>query len=201
MMERAMRAEDPPSTDRRPPELDRATLLRCRAQDPIAFQVFVVRYERLVFALLSQMLGRGPHVDDLAQETFLRAYLAFPRFDLDRARPSRWLITIATRLALNEKRRRGPVPGEGPELAETANPESESARHELGRAIERAIALLSEDQRAVFVLAELHDMTLAEIAEALGIPENTVKTRLFRARERLRARLERLGRGGQHGSF
>ena len=199
-MELAMKAADPPSADRHPPELDRATLLRCRAQDPIAFQVFVARYERVVFAILSQMLGHGPHVEDLAQETFLRAYRAFPRFDLDRARPSRWLLTIATRLALNEKRRRGPTM-ETPELTEATTPESESARHELGRAIERAIGQLSDEQRAVFVLAELHDLTLVEIAAALGIPTNTVKTRLFRAREQLRGRLERLAKGGRHGSF
>jgi len=195
-----MRAEDPPSSDRRAPELDRATLVRCRAQDPIAFQVFVVRYERLVFAVLSQMLGHGPHVEDLAQDAFLRAYRAFPRFELDGAQPSRWLLTIATRLALNERKRLRPAPAEAPEPVEAATPESESARHELGRAIERAIAQLSDDQRAVFVLAELHDLTLGEIAVALEIPENTVKTRLFRAREQLRGRLERLRKRGSHGS-
>jgi RNA polymerase sigma-70 factor (ECF subfamily) len=198
-----MRAEDSPSSGRHPPELDRATLVRCRAQDPVAFQAFVVRYERLVFALLSQMLGHGALVEDLAQDAFLRAYSAFPRFELDGAPASRWLLTIATRLALNERKRRRPaaagVPG-APEPVETANPESESARHELRRAIERAIAQLPDDQRAVFVLAELHDLTLAEIASALGIPENTVKTRLFRAREHLRARLERRRGGGPHGS-
>jgi RNA polymerase sigma-70 factor (ECF subfamily) len=198
-MERAMRAEDQPHLDRGRAELDRATLARCRTQDPVAFQVFVARYERLVFAVLSQMLGRGPHVEDLAQEAFLRAYVAFPRFELDGAPASRWLLTIATRLALNEKRRRGPTSTEATEPAQRATPESETAQRELGRAIEAAIALLSDDQRAVFVLAELHDLTLAEIADALGIPVNTVKTRLFRARENLRARLEDLGRRGQHG--
>jgi RNA polymerase sigma-70 factor (ECF subfamily) len=196
----AMRSDDPPSTERRSPELDRVTLVRCRAQNPMAFQAFVVRYERVVFAVLSQMLGRGPHVDDLAQETFLRAYVAFPRFDLDRAPPSRWLLTIATRLALHEKTKRRPVLTETAEAAETTTPETESARRELGEAIESAIAELSKDQRAVFVLAELHDWSLQEIAEALEVPQNTVKTRLFRAREKLRSRLERHhGKRGRHG--
>src|SRR5205085_2861984 len=81
-------------------ELDRATLLRCKARDPMAFRAFVVRYERAVFALLSRVLGHGPHVEDLAQEAFLKAYRAFPSFDVDApARPSTWLLTIATRLA------------------------------------------------------------------------------------------------------
>jgi RNA polymerase sigma-70 factor (ECF subfamily) len=182
--------------------VDRASLVRCRTQDPASFHAFVVRYERLVFAVLSQMLGRGAHVEDLAQETFLRAYLAFPRFDVDRARPSRWLLTIAVRLALNEARRGGrTADDDAPEPTETANPETESLRRELGRAIERAIVLLPDDQRAVFVLTELHDLTLAEIAEALGVPVGTVKTRLLRAREQLRARLERLRKRGSDGSI
>jgi RNA polymerase sigma-70 factor (ECF subfamily) len=180
--------------------VDRATLVRCRTQDPVAFQAFVVRYERLVFAVLSQMLGRGPHVEDLAQETFLRAYLAFPRFDLDRARPSRWVLTIATRLALNETRRGRRASEDPAEPTHDANPEAESLRNELGRAIERAIAQLPDDQRAVFVLAELHDLTLAEIASTLDVPVGTVKSRLLRAREELRGRLERLRKRGPDGS-
>ena len=198
MMKRAIGAEDASLGGRRP-ELDRALLLRCRDRDPTAFQAFVVRYERLVFAVLSQMLGHGPHVEDLAQETFLRAYRAFPRFDPDGAPPSRWLLTIAARLALNEKKRGSSRARATLEPPESVDPETERGRHELGRAIERAIAQLSDEQRAVFVLAELHDLTLAEIARALEVPENTVKTMLFRALEQLRARL-RGRRNGSHGS-
>ncbi len=183
-----------PAPAGRPSELEPSLLLRCRAQDPTAFQAFVVRYERLVFAVLSQMLGRGPHVEDLAQEAFLRAYLAFPRFDVDGGSPSRWILTIATRLALNSlhaRKHRGEPDASASEVVDGATPETERHRRELGRAIEHAIAQLSDEQRAVFVLAELHDLTLAEIGAALGIPENTVKTRLFRAREQLRARLDK----------
>src|SRR5882672_6424650 len=87
-------------------EIDRATLARCRAGDAMAFRAFVVRYERPVFALLSRLLGRGTHVEDLAQETFLRAYKAFASFDVDAAsKPSSWILTIATRLALDAKKR------------------------------------------------------------------------------------------------
>src|SRR6187399_1708942 len=69
-----------------PQPLDAGVLARCRAQDPMAFRAFVVRYERMVFALLSRMLGHGPDVEDLAQETFVRAFRAFPSFDPDGAR-------------------------------------------------------------------------------------------------------------------
>lgn len=191
------RGAEPPARG----EVDLATLTRCRSQDPVAFQAFVTRYERLVFAVLSQMLGHGSHVEDLAQEAFLRAYLAFPRFDPAGARPSRWLLTIATRLAINEGKRRDRLAVAGdstPEPSTWATPESESVRGELGRAIERAIAQLPADRRAVFVLAELHDLPLAEIGAVLGVPENTVKTRLFRAREQLRVLLA-AQRNGDHG--
>lgn len=170
-------------------ELDRATLARCKAGDPMAFRAFVVRYERPVFALLSRIAGRGPHLEDLAQETFLRAYRAFGRFDLDAsARPSTWLLTIATRLALDARRRRALptqplVAAEG--LVDPASPERAPARSELRRAIARAVEELPDDQRAAFVLAEFHGFGVAEIAEAVGVPAGTVKTRLFRARDKL----------------
>jgi len=182
MMKRAAGAEDASAGGRRP-ELDRALLLRCRDRDPTAFQAFVVRYERLVFAVLSQMLGHGPHVEDLAQETFLRAYLAFPRFDPDGAPPSRWLLTIAARLALNEKRRGSPRARAAPEPPESVDPETERGRHELGRAIERAISQLSDEHRVVFVLAELEQMTVPEIADALELNSNTIYSRLRTARQ------------------
>ena len=180
-------------------EVERAVLLRCKSGDPIAFRAFVVRYERAVFALLSRMLGRGPHVEDLAQETFLRAYRAFASFDMDaEARPSTWLLTIATRLALDWSKRRALrlAPIEDAEsVAGAATPESDRARAELGRAIARAARTLPDDQRAAFVLAELHDFAIAEIAVALDVPEATAKTRLFRAREKMRAQLDAWKRG------
>ena len=174
-------------------EIDRGVLDRARASDPIAMRAFVVRYQRQVFALLSRVMGPGAHVEDAAQETFLRAFRALPAFDpAGPARVSTWLLTIATRLALDEKRRRRfPVA----ELAAAdavpsgTTPEREHARRELGAAIARAAAELSDDMRAAFVLADVHGFTMAEIADALGIPENTAKTRVHRARQHMRERL------------
>jgi RNA polymerase sigma-70 factor (ECF subfamily) len=181
-------------------EIDESTLARCRTRDPMACRAFVVRYERAVFALLSRLVGAGSHVEDLAQETFLRAFRALPDFHADaapaektRAKPSTWLLTIATRVALDAKKRRT-VPTAQLEAAAAsaglaATPEVESGRRELGRAIARAAAELSDEQRAAFVLADFHGLAMHEIAEALGIPEGTAKTRLFRAREHMRERL------------
>jgi RNA polymerase sigma-70 factor (ECF subfamily) len=193
-----------PRAEPRAPEIDAGVLARCRAQDPMAFRAFVVRYERAVFALLSRMLGRGAHVEDLAQETFLRAFRAFPTFEVDvAAKPSTWLLTIATRLALDAKKRKAvpiaPLVDAASFPQQGASPEAKLSSAEVGRAIERAAAELSDDQRATFVLAEYHDLSLAEIAAALGIPENTVKTRLFRARQHMREKLAALFQEDDHG--
>jgi RNA polymerase sigma-70 factor (ECF subfamily) len=175
-------------------ELDSATLDGCRTGDPEALRRFVVRYERVVFAFLSRSLGAGPHVEDLAQETFLRACRALPRFDASGpARPSTWLLTIATRLVQDERRRRRPpcqaldgeLEGVTPET-----PETERRRAELGRALSRAAGELSDEHRDVFILAEFHGLDMKEIGQVLSIREGTVKTRLFRARERLRTLLK-----------
>lgn len=201
MMAMAMSVGFPksPAGTRSPEPLDAGTLARCRAQDPMAFRAFVVRHERMVFALLSRMLGRTPEVEDLAQETFVRAYRAFPTFDLaGPATVSTWLLTIATRLALDSRKKKkvgdaslDPV-GEATAGAPAthATPELSLQRRELGRAIVEAAAALPDDQRAALVLAEMHGLSIAEIAAALEVPENTAKTRLFRAREKMRAALE-----------
>ena len=173
-----------------PAPLDASVLRRCLAQDPMAFRAFVVRYERMVFALLSRMLGQGPEVEDLAQETFVRAYRAFPSFDPDGpAKVSTWLLTIATRLALDSRKKHRATEPVDETLPAASTPERELERRQLGNAISAAAAALPDDQRAALVLAEMHGLSTAEIAEALGVPENTAKTRLFRAREKMRAAL------------
>jgi RNA polymerase sigma-70 factor (ECF subfamily) len=108
------------------------------------------------------------------------------------------MLTIATRLAIDTKRRKAPLlaaeDAREEEVHGRTTPETELARRELGRAIAAAGEELSPDHRAVFVLAEFHDLTLAEIADAVGIPENTAKTRLFRARQHMRERLLKVRR-------
>lgn len=176
-----------------PAALDPAVVARCRAQDPVAFRAFVVRHEAMVFALLSRMLVSPVEIEDLAQEAFVRAFRAFPGFDpAGPAKVSTWLLTIATRLALDARKRKRPG---GEPLAEerlpsaAAAPDASLERRQLGRALAAAAEALPDDQRAAFVLSELHGLSIAEIAAALDVPENTAKTRLFRAREKMRAAL------------
>lgn len=173
-----------------PEELDPAMLARCRARDPVAFRAFVVRYQGAVFALLGRIVGPSPALDDLAQETFLRAHAALPGFDPGLpAKLSTWLLTIAARVALDElKKRRLPLePLErAASLAGGESPERSASRRRLGRAIEAAAAQLGDEQRAVFVLFMFHGFSVEQVAGALGCAPATVKTRLFRARQRLR---------------
>ncbi len=180
-------------------EISPGLLERCRAGEPAALGAFVEFYQRSVFALLSRTVGGRAEVEDLAQETFLRAIRALPAFDADRrAKLSTWLLTIATRLALDTLRRqsreRRNVFTEEPDGV--ATPEKETQRSELRGAIGRAIDELPADQRAAFVLAEFHGFPLEDIATALKAPKATIKTRLFRARSKLsRALARHLGDG------
>ena len=102
------------------------------------------------------------------------------------------MLTIATRLALDARKKRRIVVELSAEhaLADERSPERSASTTELGRAITRAAADLPDDQGAAFLLAEFHGPGIAEIAEALAAPENTVKTRLFRARQRPKQALE-----------
>jgi RNA polymerase sigma-70 factor (ECF subfamily) len=159
-------------------ELDELTLLRAQRGDDGACRALVERYQRPVFALISRMIGHGPAVEDLAQETFLKAFRALGRFDpAGPARLSSWLLTIAARLAIDHARRREPAPM--PLHARTGSAELRSA-------LEKAVESLPADFRAAFLLREAHGFSTAEVAQALGIEEGTVKSRLSRAREALR---------------
>lgn len=171
----------------------RGELTRLLARDPLAFHAFVVKHQRPVFALLSRMLGRGPHVEDLAQETFLRAHRALPDFDPGgAAKVSTWLLTIATRLALDERKRRRPeiaADVEADALPSHSSPHRDRERAELRVALERAARELPDDQCAALVLSEIDGLSLAEVGSVLGIPEATAKTRVHRAREKMKASL------------
>ncbi len=178
-------------------ELDLPTLQAARGGDRAAQGALVVRYQRRVFALLSRLLGpsgrgAGVEVADLAQETFLRALRALPAFQPQGpARLSTWLLTIATRLALDELRKR-PLPPAAPgALLRLAHPQTgEAHRSLMMQAVARAAQGLSADHRAAFLLREAHGLSYEEIGAALALDVGTVKSRISRARQALRAALE-----------
>jgi RNA polymerase sigma-70 factor, ECF subfamily len=180
-------------------ELDEITLLRARRGDADACRALVRRYEGPVFALLGRMLGPrglGGLVEDVAQEVFLRVFRALPGFDpRGSARLSTWVLCIASRLAINELQRKRPAGPLPEELAGEARGDAGVARRELRRALYDAIAALTPEQQAAFVLREYHGLRDDEIARALDLEVNAVKARLHRARARLREALSEVDRG------
>jgi len=175
-------------------EIDPVTLARARRGDRRAMHAVIVRYQRMVYALLGRMLGPGD-VDDIAQETFLRVCRALPRFEPGpRARLSTWILTIATRRAIDELRRRArpTVLMADPPQREDGGPDPErlAAGGDLRAALLRGIDALTVEQRGALVLRAFHDLSYAEIAEALAISPGTVKSRISRARAALHRALE-----------
>jgi RNA polymerase sigma-70 factor (ECF subfamily) len=179
-----------------PAELDEISLRRAQRGDENAFRILIERYQRPVFDLLYRMLNRThaqDRVEDLTQDTFVRVYSALERFNpAGSARLSTWILTIATRLALNElrKTRRTTVPLATVEtLSTAANGEDALARRQVGDALIAAVANLDEKHRAVVILREYHGFEYGDIATTLDINVNTVKSRLARARQSLRLAL------------
>lgn len=157
----------------------------------------VERYQVPVFAVLSRMLrGRDRSlVEDLAQETFLRVFVALERFDPNgKARLSTWILRIATNLAIDELRKKRPESRAADsgvfDMAADSRTESDAERRLLARLLDRAVAELSPEFRAAFVLRNYHGLDYAQVAETLELDLGTVKSRLSRARSRLRELLK-----------
>lgn len=180
-----------------PAELDEVTFSRAKRGDERAFRQLVARYQRPVYQVLWRMVEGTElrhRVEDLTQETFVRVFQSLDRFTYKgSARPSTWILTIATRLALNElrtTRRTVPIDQVAEHLASADRADTTAERRALGRRIAQAIAALPPKFRAALVLREYHHLEYEEIASALEIDLGTVKSRLSRARSQLREALK-----------
>jgi RNA polymerase sigma-70 factor (ECF subfamily) len=191
-------------------DADADTLLVERAQkgDARAFEMLVVRYRRRIERLIGRMTRDDAFIQDLAQETFLRAWRALPQFRGESAFYT-WLYRIAVNTARKSlaEARRDPVLTES-ELApvgdedETFRPESEPinadtpegllATRQIAAAVNAAVDRLSEDLRQAVVLREIEGLSYEEIAEIMNCPVGTVRSRIFRAREAISQRLRPL---------
>ena len=159
-----------------------------------AFESLVRKYQGMIYSLCRRLVGAHQAADDLAQETFIKAYLSLSRFDTRRPLYP-WLRRIAANNAFNTLKRRkrerrlDESAVADPPLAfspESTRPEEKAERAEFDERFGRALDSLPDDQRSVFVLRYYEDMSYEEISRALGLPDGTVMSRLNRARRRLR---------------
>jgi len=172
---------------------ERDLLEKARGGNLFAFEEVVRRYQRRVYAVAMRIVRRHDVADDVAQETFLRAHQKLDTFDT--ARPfGPWICRIAANLAISHVRspvareeELGSGPAEEPSPADS--PLDAVLEDEARALLERALEALPAEQRAVFVLRSVEELSYREIAEALEIPMGSVMSRLSRAREKLHAAL------------
>ncbi len=183
----------------RPTDETEDTILIGRAKmgDTAAYESLVRRYQHGIYRLCLGMTGTHPSADDLAQETFVKAYFALNSFK-EGTHFHAWLRRIAVNASLNYlkvRRREEPLgdrPGDYPGAVFSSvslSPHEELLRNDTGRAVDKALQALPSKLRAVFVLHAIESLKYEEIARTLGIPKGTVMSRLNRARHKLQRSL------------
>ncbi len=182
----------------------KALMLKIAAKDRKAFEAFYYLYAERIGGYLSKMLKRHDWVDEAVNDVMLAVWQSAERFDPDRGKMSTWLFGIAHNKGLKFLERTGrrkemqlidtadeflddeeielndfePVPA-------PSNPEKQVMGWQLGEALTWALSMLSEDHRCVMELSFKNGCSYQEIAEVMGCPESTVKTRMFHARKHL----------------
>lgn len=182
------------------PQATEAELIsRAALGDEAAFEAIMRRNNRLLFRTARSILKSDPEAEDALQEAYLRAWRGLGGFRSD-ARLSTWLVRIVVNEALGRLRRKDAkvIPLDAamnaiePEIQASladnpdSRPESSAMRAQMRELLEARIDLLPEDFRTVFMLRAVEEMSVKEVAQALDIPESTVRTRFFRARSLLR---------------
>jgi RNA polymerase sigma-70 factor (ECF subfamily) len=181
--------------DRRPDPEEGSLIAQSQRGNFDAFDRLVAAHEDRIYHAAYRITGNAEDARDAAQETFVKAFRALPRYRHEAAFGT-WLHRIAVNASLDIVRRRPqapPVPLEEVVLpAQTHNPDTEAERHEVQRRVHDALRRLAPDHRVIVVLRDLQGLAYEEIAEALRMPIGTVRSRLSRAREALRALLKDL---------
>lgn len=174
---------------------DRELVKRCQQGDERAFSVLVNKYQHRIFALINRYVRDPDEVQDVAQETFLKAWRALPKFRGDSAFYT-WLYRIAVNTAKNHLVARGRRPPnsdldaeeaeqfvDSDGLRDTGTPESLALSEELNETIQAAIAKLPQELKIAISLREFDGLSYEDIAAIMECPVGTVRSRIFRARE------------------
>lgn len=176
-------------------DADLELVRRVQAGQKNAFDLLVRKYQHKVFAIISRYIHNHAEAQDVAQDTFLRAYRALGNFRGESAFYT-WLYTIATNTAKNHLVAMGRrPPGDDIQiddaaqfetamrLRDPATPERELMRQEIERAVTTAVARLPEELRRAITMREVDGLSYEEIAKAMDCPIGTVRSRIFRARD------------------
>ncbi len=167
---------------------DEILIERIASGDHAAMQALFVRHNVPVFRYLARMVRNDALADDLIGDTFLEVWQRAGRFE-GRSTVSTWLIGIARFKALSALRRRSDqaLDDETTEAIEDKadTPEIAEQKRDKSQVLRRCVAALSRQHGEIIDLVYYHEKSIEEVAELVGIPENTVKTRLFHARKRL----------------
>ena len=186
-------------------ELDQQLVERAQRGDKRAFELLVMKYQRRLARLLSRMVRDAAEIEDITQESFIKAYRALPQFRGDSAFYT-WLYRIAVNTAKNylvAKGRRAPTTTEfdseeaegfedGELLRDIATPDAELHTKQVARAVNEAVDTLPEELRTDITLREIEGLSYEEIAQMMNCPIGTVRSRIFRAREAIAEKIRPL---------
>lgn len=190
---------------------DKELVKRVQKGDLAAFDMLFSRYQTKIVNLISRYVRDSEEVQDVAQEAFIKAYRALPRFRGDSAFYT-WLYRIAINTAKNHlvaRSRRPPsvdvdvddadFRDDADMLRESEDPESALARDQLRATIDTALQDLPDDLRSALTLREFDGLSYEQIAQVLDCPVGTVRSRIFRAREFVDQRIDPLMQGQEGG--
>jgi RNA polymerase sigma-70 factor (ECF subfamily) len=186
-------------------EIDHELVLRAQRGDKRAFGLLVDKYQRKLARLLSRMIRDQAEIEDVVQESFIKAYRALPNFRGDSAFYT-WLYRIGINTAKNHLVSMGRRPSvstdieiedaenfeDGNELRTMETPETAMMTKEIAQTVNDTVASLPEDLRTAITLREIDGLSYDEIATIMTCPIGTVRSRIFRAREAIAVKLKPL---------
>ncbi len=168
---------------------DRTLIDRCKRGERRAFEELVAGFQDVVYRVGYRLLGSRDEAEDVTQTVFLRIAERLDDYD-PRYKLFSWIYRIAVNESLNRRRNGAAIEALDEEsLAGGTEADELTLRNETQAGIQNALMKLTEEQRTVVVLRHFEDLSYGEIANVLSIPEKTVKSRLFSARQQLRTLL------------
>lgn len=158
-----------------------------------SFRELVQRYEKPVIKMIKNIIDNHHICEDIAQDVFFTAYKKLASFDPARSSFSTWLFTIARNKSLNAlKKKKTLAMSELPEKTDSRNPSDDLARKEIFTELDRKLQALPFKQKTSLVLAEFEKLPYEQVAQIEGVRIGTIKSRISRAKKKLRAALKNL---------